>query len=235
MNFYYTIGGNIMYGSIALKLIIGLIALLIVTRLLGKKELAQITPFDFVYALVLGGFLEEAIFDEKVSIGHLTFSIALWALLIYSIELLVMKFDKLRPMLKGEPIMIIEDGNLDLKALKKAKLEMEQLRTMLRQQGFFSIKEVSYAFIEPSGHLSIMPEPLSTPVTAEMLNLNPKKSTPSIMLIDEGNVAESGLELLGKDQNWLMDMLRKQGQSQISDIFYAEWSRQHGFLFRKYN
>ncbi|WP_121609501.1 DUF421 domain-containing protein [Mesobacillus foraminis] len=224
-----------MYGTIALKLIIGLIALLVVIRLLGKKELAQITPFDFIYALVLGGFLEEAIFDEKVSIGHLTFSIALWAILIYGIEVIVMKFDKLRPLLKGEPITIIEDGKLDLKALKKAKLEMEQLRTMLRQQGIFSIKEVSYAILEPSGHLSIMPEPFAAPVTAEMLDLNPKKSTPSIMLIDEGREIESGLRLLGKDKKWLRDLLQKHGESKISDIFYAEWSSQYGFLFKKFN
>lgn len=142
--------------SITLKVSIGLLALLVVICLLGKKELAQMTPFDFVYILVLGGLVEETIYDDLVSIWNLLYSVALWAILIYIIELIVRKFDWIRPTVKGKPTIIINNGEVDVTQLKKNKLEFEQLRTMLRQQSIFSIEENKYAILEPSGQLSVL-------------------------------------------------------------------------------
>nr|WP_234396866.1 YetF domain-containing protein [Bacillus massiliglaciei] len=130
-----------MYVTITIKLVLGLIALLAVTRLLGKKELSQITPFDFIYALVLGGILEESLYDTKVNIGHLLYSLFLWSAMIWFIEIVVQKSDFLRTALKGRPSILINNGELDIKSLKKNHLEMEQLVTMLRLNGIFSIKE----------------------------------------------------------------------------------------------
>lgn len=77
--------------TIILKLFFGLFGLLLVARLLGKKTLSEITPFDLIYTLVLGGILEESIYDDNVSVFHVLFAIALWALLIYFIEEFVKK------------------------------------------------------------------------------------------------------------------------------------------------
>lgn len=82
--------------EIGLKIIVGLAALLAVTRLLGKKEMSQLTPFDFIYALVLGGILEEGIYDPKITIWQILFGVVVWGLLIYLIELFTLKFDVVR-------------------------------------------------------------------------------------------------------------------------------------------
>jgi uncharacterized membrane protein YcaP (DUF421 family) len=213
-----------LYISIAIKLIFGLLALLIVTRLLGKKELSQITPFDFIYVLVLGGILEESLYDEKISIWHVLFSIVLWAALIYIIEVLVQKIDQIKPIIKGEPSIIIKDGDLDLKVLNQNHLETEQLRTMLRQQGVFSLKEVKHAILETSGQLSIM----------KNTDIDPENAGLSYMLIDEGQIKKKALKEINKDEAWLMQQLNKEGFDSIPDIFYAEYSREHGFLIKKY-
>lgn len=83
-----------MYVQIASKLIVGLISLLIVIRLLGKKTLSEITPFDLIYTLVLGGILEEALYDDKIHVGHFLFAVILWGIMIYLIETVVQKNDK---------------------------------------------------------------------------------------------------------------------------------------------
>ncbi|RDW15072.1 DUF421 domain-containing protein [Oceanobacillus chungangensis] len=218
--------------TITMKIIVGLIALLLVVRLLGKKELSQITPFDLVYLLVLGGLLEESVYDDLVSVWDILYAIALWAILIFIIEMIVRKIEKMRPVLKGEPSIIVSDGELDIKKLKKNKLESEQLRTMLRQQGIFSLKEVKYAVLEPSGQLSVMKNELSSPVTAEMLSIKPEETSLSYLLVDEGRIEDKTLEYIGKDEEWLRAQLYEKGYKDLSKIYYAEWSKTHGFVVR---
>src|SRR5690606_26055984 len=137
--------------DIGLKLFFGLIALLVVTRLLGKKELSQLTPFDFIYSIVLGGILEESIYDDKVSALQVWFAVAVWGRMLFVIEKLSLKYDKIRILLKGEASILIRDGEFNVKELERNHLEMEQLRTMLRQQGIFSLKEVRDLYLEPGG------------------------------------------------------------------------------------
>ncbi|MGG6445346.1 hypothetical protein [Pseudobacillus badius] len=85
-----------MYLDITLKIVVGLVTLLLVIRLLGKKELSQMTPFDLIYLILLGSFLEEAMFDQKISILQVLYAVALWGMLIYFIEKMVMKSEWLK-------------------------------------------------------------------------------------------------------------------------------------------
>ena len=130
-----------MLSLITLKLIVGLMGILVVVRLLGKKSMSEVSPFDLVYTLVLGGILEESIYDDKVNIGHLLFALILWALMIYIIERIVQKNEKVNRWLTGEPSVLIRNGVLNLKEVSKNHIEMEQLRTMLRQQQCFSLEK----------------------------------------------------------------------------------------------
>lgn len=158
-----------MDATITTKILIGFLVLMIVLRVMGKKELTQITPVDFVYLLVLGGLMENAVYDDTISIWEVIYAVALWSLLIYIFELLVRNFEWLRPIVKGQATIIIENGVLNIQNLRKNKLESEQLRSMLRLQGIFSIKDVKYAILEPSGDLSVMEKEQESVVTPKML------------------------------------------------------------------
>lgn len=223
-----------MYLDIFLKLIIGLIALLTVVRILGKKELAQLTPFDFVYTLVLGGILEESLFDEKVNVYHLLFGIVLWGMLIYLIEKVAKKWDPMRKLLRGKPVKLISNGELDMVAFDKHHLEMEQLRSALRQQGIFSLREVRDLFIEPGGQVAINKFVNYDTVTNGNLNKVPQNEDPSFLLVDEGKVKEDVLHLIGKDRTWLLDELSKYGFPDLTKIAYGVWSKTDGFFIRIY-
>ncbi|WP_409302790.1 DUF421 domain-containing protein [Peribacillus sp. SCS-155] len=220
-----------LYGSIAIKLIIGFIALLIVMRIMGKKEMSDITPFDFIYTFILGGILEEALYSKNISVLHILFAITLWSVLIYTVEVIVQKVDVLRRPLKGVPDMLIEEGKINLRAIKKNHIEMEQLRSMLRQQGVFSIKDVEYAILEPNGAVSIIQH---EPSAAEE-NTAPRQPKPSIMLIDEGRILEKELTKIGKTKQWLQSELRKLNLSSPERIFYAEWTGQGEFYAKGYD
>jgi uncharacterized membrane protein YcaP (DUF421 family) len=223
-----------MYLSITIKMVVGLVSLLAVTRLLGKKELSQVTPFDFLYAVVLGGIVEETIYDNKVTPLQVVYSAVLWAGLIYIIEILAKKNNFFRSILKGSESIIVKDGKLNVREMQKNHLEMEQLRTMLRQRGIFSMNEVKYAYLETNGGLSVMKYRKEDPVTPEMMGMDTEDIDPSILLIDEGEVVDSGLKLAGKDGEWLKDSIKKAGYNDIKDIFCAEWSEKEGFYIVAY-
>lgn len=220
--------------TITLKIIIGFIALLIVLRLMGKKEFSQITPVDFIYLLVLGGLLEDAVYDDMVTVWEILYSIGLWSVLIFILELSVRNMEWLRPIIKGEPSIIIHDGVLNIKNMKKNKLEAEQLRSMLRLQGIFSVKEVKYAILEPSGELSIMETEEEQPITPEMIAIEPEESALSHLIVDEGEIQHKVLKEINKTEKWLKNLLKEHGYDDVRDIFYAEWSKADGLTVNTY-
>lgn len=222
------------YINIAAKLFFGLLALLLVTRLLGKKEISQLTPFDFIYSIVLGGLLEESIYDDQVSVFQLWFGVAIWGLLLFIIEKASQKSDKIRVLLKGDSSILIHNGKFNLEELKKNHLEMEQLRTMLRQQGVFSLREVKDLYLEPSGAISLRKFPEHGEVTPQMLGIKPKDEELNFMFIDEGEVNEITLHYCGKSMDWLYEELGKKGYTKIKDILYAEWTENDGFYIKTY-
>ncbi|WP_046173662.1 DUF421 domain-containing protein [Domibacillus indicus] len=222
------------YAQIALKLLIGLFALILITRLLGKKEMSQLTPFDFIYALVLGGILEESIYDDKVSIWQVLFAVAVWGTAIYVIEVLTEKKRSIRKLLKGSPSLIIRNGELDLEQIRKNHLDIEQIRTMLRQQGIFSLREVRDLYLEPGGSISVNKHAASEAVTPDLLNIDAPDKDPSYLLIEDGEVREEQLYFAGKTAGWLYDELTGKGYSGPGDILYAEWSEAEGFYIKTF-
>lgn len=205
--------------TITLKVILGFIALMLVIRLMGKKELSEVTPFDIVFLLMLGGILEETLYDNKVQVWHFLYAIILWTVLSLITNLVVRKYDKLRPFIKGEPSILINKGVLDIKELKKNKMETEQLLSLLRQQGIFSIREVKYVILEPGGQISVMKKDSSDQITTDTL---PR------LLIDEGQIVNRTLNQIIKNEQWVINLLKKEGYEDIKKVYYAEWSEGKG-------
>ncbi|MFC7365584.1 MULTISPECIES: DUF421 domain-containing protein [Bhargavaea] len=222
------------YLLIAGKLVIGLAFLLVIIRILGRKELAEMTPFDIVYLLIFGGILEESIYDDKVSIWMLIFALILFGLIVFAIEKIAEKSDRARIALMGTPDYIIKDGKLNTKRMDRNMMEMEQLRIMLRQKGVFSLREVKDLVIEPGGSVSINTYAKYKPATAADLNVEKPEEDPSVLLIDGGFVKEDMLELVGKNKQWLHDQLADQGYHDLDQILYCEWSETEGFYIRTY-
>ncbi|AMW98796.1 DUF421 domain-containing protein [Rummeliibacillus stabekisii] len=205
--------------TITLKVTLGFIALMLVIRLMGKKELSEVTPFDIVFLLMLGGILEETLYDNKVQVWHFLYAIILWTVLSLITNLVVRKYDKLRPFIKGEPSILINKGVLDIKELKKNKMETEQLLSLLRQQGIFSIREVKYVILEPGGQISVMKRDSSDQITTDTL---PR------LIIDEGQIVNRTLNQIRKNEQWVINLLKKEGYEDIEKVYYAEWSEGKG-------
>lgn len=201
---------------ITLKLIIGLFALLLVVRLIGKKSLSEITPFDLIYTLVLGGILEESIYDDKINISHLLIGIAVWGIMIYLVEIVVQKNEHINRWVKGEPAILIRDGVLNLKELNRNQIEMEQLRELARQHQCFSLENAKHIILENAGQVSVITHSSGDKVL-------------SIMLVDQGKIQNRVLESHDLSEAWLMKELHQLGFNTLDSLLYAEWSKEKGF------
>ena len=216
-----------MITAITIKIIAGFIALMVVIRFIGKKELTDVTPFDFVFIVILGGTLEEGVYDEKVKMWDVLYTIGLWTALYLLTDFLVRKFERLRPIIKGEPSFLVNNGRLDIKELRKNKMESEQLRSLLRMQGVFSISEVKYALLEPGGQISVLKKDSSEEDTTGGVLTH--------LIIDEGQIEERILAQIGKDKQWIIHQLKEEGYEDIKKIYYAEWSEENGLYVQTYD
>lgn len=211
------------YIRIAVDLVVGFVLLFIIAKFLGKTQISQITAFEFISALVLGELVGNAIFDEKVTFIHITFAIVIWGLLMYSTQIMGMKWLKMRGLFEGNPSIIIKKGRMDRREMKKNRMSINQLQIMLRQKNIFSVREVDYAILEPTGIVTVLMKDEYTSPTKADLGLAHTDVYFPINLIVDGKVLHKNLSLAGFNERWLQKQLEAQGYHQAEDIFFAEW------------
>ncbi|KAA6451915.1 DUF421 domain-containing protein [Bacillus swezeyi] len=219
------------YIHLVVELTVGFAALFLMTKILGKTQFAQITPFDFISALILGEMVGNAIFDEEVTIWKILFAIIVWGILIYSIEVLSQKVQATRGFLEGRPSLIINKGKIDYNALKKNKLDLNQLQTLAREKGCFSLNEIDFAILETDGTLSVLPKHQYGMTTKQDLNIPYKPVQLPVSLILDGQLEKDNLHEAGFDELWLQNQLSSQNINQYSDVLYAEWRGDEGQLY----
>lgn len=222
------------FGMIALELFFGLVLLFLVLKMLGKTQISQMRPFDFISALILGELVGNAVYDHEVKITEILFATVLWGLLIYLLEYITLKFKKTRKILEGEPSLVIEEGKLKFDELKKNKIDLNQLLILLRQQGYFSVQEVEYAILEANGKVSVLPKYQYDYPRVRDFQLPPRTVCLTLPLILDGEVDYRNLEKSGQDEQWLKNQLSMQNISNYRDVFYAEWQKNQPLFAMKY-
>ncbi len=203
------------------------------TKLMGKTQISQLTPFDFISSIVLGELLGNALYDNKVSLLIVLYAILIWGSLIYTSEILGEKLIKWRGFFEGNPSIIIRDGIIDRNQLKKNKMNINQLLNLMRHKDVFWIGDIKYAILEPDGALNILKYSNSQNPTRQDLNLPPLEVCLPVTLISDGNIMKENLKSAGFDQPWLMEQLRKQGIDNEKEVFFAEWRQDLGLYISK--
>ncbi|KHF38866.1 DUF421 domain-containing protein [Halalkalibacter okhensis] len=225
---------NTNFMSLTLELFVGFFALLVMTKVLGKNQITQLTPFDFISALVLGELVGNAIYDKDIGLHYVLYAVAVWGTLIYTIEMITQKMRKSRPWLEGTPSLIISKGKIQYEELKKNKLDLDQLLHLLRDKGVFSVREVEYGILETNGAVNVLrKQPLDFPINRD-LQIPAKPVHLPVLLILDGEVNEEGLSHINKEKSWLIDELLHRGIAGPSAVFFAEWQKGEGFEIQTY-
>lgn len=219
--------------ELIVRISLGFIVLFILARIMGRKEISQMTFFNFVSAIAIGSIAANLAVNQNLSIQNGVFALAGWTAFTLVMDLIDIKSKKARKVTTGDPITVIKEGKIVERALKKSRLDIDALKTMLRQKNIFSLADVDYAIFETNGNLSVMPKEPKQPLTkSDMNKVNPSKKMVPLPteVITDGMVLTNNLTKLKLDQAWLDQQLQQAGIKSASDVFYAE-VQQDGTLF----
>ena len=207
-------------------LIFSLIAvsyLFIISKIMGKKQIAQLEFIDYVMGISIGSISAEM----AVDVGETPFYYYLIGMTVFLLfDILVSFLGRKGPILKhffkGRPQMIIYNGNIEYKALKKSKLDVNDVISMCREKGYFNINDIAFAVFETSGKLSVMPKDYCRQVSINDLKLEINQSKLPNYLIIDGRISYSTLNELKKDVNWLYEKA-KLTKSTLKNVLFAEY------------
>lgn len=214
------------YGYIFIETIYGFIALFVITKVLGKTQIRQLTAFDFISALLLGELVGNALYDENVNVLHMTLAVVTWGGLMYLTEFITQRFKGSRALIEGKPAIVISKGKLDREVMKKSKLDINQLQHLLRLKDIFTLRDVEFAILENDGTVSVLAKtPAQKPIRQDF-NLQDKKVVLPITLINDGEIIQDNLAEINRDEEWLEQQIKHQNIKSIKDIFYAEYQEE---------
>ncbi|MFC7365008.1 YetF domain-containing protein [Bhargavaea changchunensis] len=208
-----------------LRSLFAFFALLLLTRLMGKKQMSQLTYFNYIAGITIGSITADlAVRPAGNDSFHDLIALFVWGMLVILLGIAGLKSKKTRLLIDGEPSILIRKGIVQEDILSQLRLNMDDLSMLLRREKAFSISSVEYAILEPNGQLSVLMKPEKLPVTKEDLQVPQKthRNLPTTVVLD-GQMSSHEMNELGLSPEWLISELRKQNITSVSEVFYAEY------------
>ena len=197
--------------------------LLTLARILGRKQLSQLTFFNYVTGITIGSIAADLAGEIEPSFTNAITGIIWWSVLSIIFEYIGLKSAKARVVLDGQPTIVIKDGKIIKKALQRTRLNIDDLSMVLRIKDVFSMKDVHYAILEPNGKLSVLKNETMQPATKKDIQA-PATEFRYIPteIISDGKIVYKNLQELNLDETWVLQQLKRQGFHSPKEIFYAE-------------
>lgn len=207
--------------AVIIRSLLSLFTLFLVAKMLGKKQVSQLSVFDYVVGISIGNFAAEMTINLESHWMHGTIAVIVYGVVAYLISLGTMKSIWLRRIFMSTPTIMIQDGKLLEKNMKKAKFDINDLLEECRSNGYFDLNEISYAVLESNGKLSILPKETYRPLTPKDMNLSPDKSSLVANLVIDGKIMKKHLEIVNKKEDWLIQQLSVKGYKSLDKVLLA--------------
>lgn len=208
------------WGIMAIRALGSMTMLFVLTRILGKKQISQLTFFEYVTGIVIGDLAGFMSTDIEANYIHGATALLIWFAVPLVAETLALKNKTLSVWLEGRGTVFIREGKVLEENLRKERYTGDELMEQLRTKGVFNPQEVEFAILEASGELSVMLKEEYQPLTADTLGIRTKRSPPPQAVIIDGMVQQDGLSLLGLSRSWLEGELERRGHT-ADRIFLA--------------
>lgn len=199
--------------------------LFVISKLLGKKQIAQLEFIDYAVGISLGSIAAEWAFsDGDKPFYNFAIAMAIYFLLALTISYIGRKSTFLKKLFKGKPKTLIYESKIIYQNLNHCKIDVNDLLSMLREKGYFDIQDVEYAIFETSGELSVLPKGNQRPVVIEDINKSKiKTATLTDVLIVDGAISKSGLNEINKNKEWLFKNLKIESKKDLKNIILATY------------
>lgn len=193
---------------VAIKLLIGFLALITIINVSGKGNLAPNSASDQVQNYVLGGIIGGVIYNNSIKIIEFIAILCIWCALVLGLKWLKQHVVKVKQVIDGKALIIIDEGKINIENCRKVGLSAHDVSFKLRTNNVYSMKDVKRAIVEQNGQLII---------------IHYGEENPKFPLITDGHLQTDILEVIGKDEDWLIEEIKKQGLEKYSDVFLGEY------------
>lgn len=193
--------------------------LFIIAKIIGHKQVAQLEFFDYITGITIGSIAAELATTLDKPWWKPTVSMIVFGIITVVLSVLTRKFPRSRKFINGTPTIILNDGKLYRKNMKKAKLELSEFLLLCRQEGYFNLDDIQTAVYEYNGKLSILPMSTKRPLNPEDMELSPEPEHIGTEVIMDGRVIGNNLKRKGLNETWLQKELKEQGYKNAKEIF----------------
>ena len=204
-----------------IKSIASLFALFILTNALGKKQINQLNMFDYVIGISIGNVVAEMTVNKEVVFIDGIIVMTIYSLISIFVSYLGMKSLFFRKLVCGTPVILIENGKINEKDLKKTRIDINELLEEARINGYFDITEIEYALMETNGKISFLPKSKYKPITKNDLKMDSPYKGLSLELIIDGEIILKNLKKINKSKKWLITRLNNMNFYNIDNVLLA--------------
>ena len=206
--------------KVLLSSVLSVAALFLIAKIMGHKQMSQLDFFDYISGITIGSIAAELATELEEPLKPLI-AVAVYGLTAILLSKITSLFPKTRKFINGSPTILMNDGKLYRKNLKKAKLDLSEFMVMCRQQGYFNLSDIQTAVFEFNGKLSILPVSKKRPANPGDLNLFPSQEYIQTEVIMDGRILGENLKRMGLDGKWLQKQLNEQGYKKAQEVFLA--------------
>lgn len=204
--------------TIFIRTVIIYFILVIIMRLMGKRQLGDLELSELIITFLLSEIAAFPITDPNAKMLPAVIPLITLTLLEIGTSYIMLKIPQIKKMLSSSPSVIVAKGVIDIKAMKKARISLDELMCQIRQNGVYDMQQIDYAILEENGKMSIIPKNMYRQPDKSDLNIQCKDSGVMHVLISDKHPNSHTLSIIGKDRDWLKRKIEKMGLS-FKDIF----------------
>ncbi|GIN88586.1 hypothetical protein J6TS2_49720 [Heyndrickxia sporothermodurans] len=195
--------------EVILRSLTTLVILFFLTKMLGRKQITQLTLFEYIIGIAIGGIVAKISTDVNGNFLNGIYSLIIWTLVPLALTFISLKSKKFRNFFNGEPVIVIKDGKIQEDHLTKEKYTVDDLTKLLRKKNTFSVADVEFAVLESNGDLNVLLKKEKQPITPTDIQLNVAPGKEPRTVISEGMILDEALAYTGFNRSWLKAELEK--------------------------
>lgn len=200
---------------------------LILVRFMGKRTIAQLSPFDLIVIIIMGSAIAIPLEDGKIKLIYGIVPVVVMSALNYGLSVIITKNRKIENFLQGTSTVLVRDGEVIIRNMKKERITIADLLILLREKNIANINEIEEATIEPNGKLSIIKKKEMQSVTPKDLGIWSNQGIFPTLIVDRGEVVQNNLDKIGVGIDQVLTELNKKGIKDLSEIKSA-WIDEEG-------
>lgn len=204
--------------KVILTSLLSVVTLFILTKIMGHKQMAQLDFFDYIVGITIGSIAAELATELERPWKPLI-AMVIYGGISVCLSICINKFPRMRKYVNGTPTVIMDNGKLNRKNMKKAKMDLSEFMVLCRNAGYFNLEAIQTAVFEYNGTLTILPVSGQRPVTPDDMQLKLPKEYIYTEVIMDGRILDGNLHKMGLDTTWLQKQLEKQGFHNAKEIY----------------